>query len=384
MEKNIVVIGGGASGLVAAISAARSGAHVTVLERAKRIGSKILRTGNGRCNLSNTHIAPDCYNAPDFVEPVLDRYGPLEVGDFFTSLGLLTVTDEQGRVFPYSNDAHSVLDVLRLECARLDIHMLCEFDVIDVRPRPGTADDAPPFTLLSQSGTWVTADTLIVSTGDDFSLIPFLGHRKSRSVPALCPVATSLENIRGLSGVRARCRATLSNADGIVDVEEGELLFRDYGVSGIMVFDLSRFVQEGQTLSIDFFPEWTYGELAEHLEKRRNSFSWRNAQDLLVGALHPALITAVMRYASRTSTDLVEILKNFPVSVLGLGDTRQAQVTRGGAMLDEIDPQTLRSRNVPELYFTGETLDVDGRCGGFNLHWAWASGLVAGERAAGC
>jgi predicted Rossmann fold flavoprotein len=218
------------------------------------------------------------------------------------------------------------------------------------------------------------------------------------TVPVLGPVRTDPEPIRGLSGVRVRCAATLlagavdnSSGGDPIATERGELLFRDYGVSGIMIFDLSRHLEPGCVISLNFFPDVTSPDLEEMIAERCEGLSWRSAETFFTGMLHDRVARAILRAAGIGShtpardlpqARLVALLKDFRLKVIGVGDANQAQVTRGGASVDEFDPDTMASRRVEGLFAAGEVLDVDGRSGGFNLHWAWASGIAAGEAAA--
>jgi len=390
----VFVIGGGAAGLSATIAAARRGADVTLLEGAARVGQKILATGNGRCNLTNLDAAPAAYNHPDFVEPVLHAYPSDAIRSFFGDMGLLTRADDERRVYPATNAAGSVLDVLRLECAHLGVDVRCGFEVGRVAAAPGVTG----FGIHSKDGETVRAGTLVVTTGGGGSLLGDLGHGIAASAPVLAPIRTDPEPIRGLSGVRVRCAATLyagvaedDTGGDAVATERGELLFRDYGVSGIMVFDLSRYLEKGCVISIDLFPDVTSSELLAMISQRCAALSWRTAETFFAGMLRDRVARAILRAAgvgSDTPVDelpearLAELLKDFRLKVLGVGDAKQAQVTRGGASVGEFAPDTMASRLVDSLFAAGEVLDIDGRSGGFNLHWAWASGIVAGEAAA--
>jgi len=382
----IAIIGGGAAGLTAAISAARCGAAVTVLEAGSRVGRKILATGNGRCNLSNIEAAPQAYNAPGFVSPVLEAHSYDDVMSFFEGLGLLTFIDEEGRVYPITNSANSVLDVLRSECAHLGVVEMCDFEVAAL----ARSLVSPGYVLSDLTGRRVECDAVVVTTGGGVRPLEGMGHSSAPFEPVLVPLKTELDPIRGLSGVKVRCAATVLHDGKPVTHERGELLFRDYGVSGVMVFDLSRYVTAGSVLSIDFFPDHTAADIVALLRERVASLGWREPADFFDGMLHPRIGAAIMRAAradglpsssSLSPEELGALLKGFPLKVLGAGDPKQAQVTRGGVVLSEVEPATLESRLAPGVFFAGECLDIDGRCGGFNLHWAWASGLAAGGNA---
>ncbi|MBN2823466.1 MAG: aminoacetone oxidase family FAD-binding enzyme [Coriobacteriia bacterium] len=387
-KPSIVIVGGGAAGLSAAIAAARLGAAVTLLEAGSRVGRKILASGNGRCNLTNLSVGPAAYNHPDFVQPVLAAYPCEKIRSFFGDMGLVTYADADGRLYPVTNAAASVLEVLRLECAHLGIEERLEFKVAHVVD----AVDPVGFVVSSQDGEQLHADAVIVATGGGGVILAGAGHTRVECGPVLAPIKTDPGPIRGLSGVRVKCAASLLAADSApVATESGELLFRDYGVSGIMIFDLSRHLERADVLSIDFFPGVAPDDFADVISRRCATLAWRTAETFFDGMLHTRVALAVLRAAGvdpKTPVTelpcerLATLLKDFRLDVHGVVDAKQAQVTRGGASVTEFDPDTLESRYVPGLFAAGEVLDIDGRCGGFNLHWAWASGIVAGQSAA--
>lgn len=370
----VAVIGGGAGGLCAAIAAAQKGAEVLLFERENRVGKKLLKTGNGRCNLSNRNITPDNYNHPDFVSSVLRDMPCKELLGFFDSLGLWTVEDEQGRIYPRSDTAASVLDVLRLGCEALPVTEHCAAEIAAIRPA------VHGFSLAVRDGRSFTVDRVIVATGGGTSLLRPLGHKMVPFSPVLCPLKTDTDAIRGLTGLRCRCTASLIRGGRHVYAEDGEILFRDFGVSGIVALNLSRHAQPGDMLSLDLLPEYSL----EELKGRLNTQCMRRGPetDPFTGIFHRRLGEAICRRAeSRDPARLAQTIKNYRLTVLGPGDTQHAQVTRGGADVSMFDPDTLESRLIPGLYAAGEALDIDGACGGFNLHWAFASGLRAGRGA---
>ena len=373
--RHVAIVGGGAAGLCAAVAAAEAGARVTILEKASRVGKKLLKTGNGRCNLSNLHVAPEGYNHPDFVAPLLTETPCEALRVFFASLGLWTTADGEGRVYPRSDTAASVLDVLRLACARRGAQERCGAEVAAVTPLPGGG-----YRLSLREGEAVTADRVIVASGGGTALLRPLGHALVPFAPVLCPLRTGVSPIRGLSGLRVRCRASLLRDGETVCRESGELLFRDFGVSGILALDLSRFALPGDILSLDLLPELTETELLARLEGQ--AALGRGSGELLVGVFHRRVAEAVLRAAGDESPrSLAKAIRDFRLTVEGPGDVQNAQVTRGGAAVEGFDPRTLESRRCPGLYGVGEALDIDGRCGGYNLHWAFVSGLAAGRSA---
>ena len=396
--RTVAVIGGGAAGLAAAIAAAQADARVVLFETGKRVGQKILKTGSGRCNLTNTQVSPTDYRDPLFVAPCIETYPADRILDFFDEIGLLTVEEEDGKVYPLSNSANTVLDVLRNVCARLDVKTLCEHEVVDIQ----SEEDA--FAICCSNGKRYSADRVIVATGGGSALLSCLGHTITRLKPALCPLKTDTKPLRGLSGVRAH--AKVSAYENAHDVEPfawlfGEVLFRDYGLSGIVIFDMSREVDAGDYLALDFIPQVTDADCLEWLSKKYEDMcmcadTYNTADptysELMNGVFHTRLNDAILRKAgckpsapaqAERIIEIVKCAKDFRVQVTGLGDASKAQVTRGGADVDEFDSRTLESKLVPGLFAVGETLNVDGRCGGFNLHWAWASGITAGTASAG-
>ena len=379
MTKNasprVLVIGGGAGGLAAAAAAAGGGAGVTILEKANRVGKKLLKTGNGRCNLSNRQVSGEAYNHPEFVAPLLETTGCAELLEFFASIGLWTVADAEGRIYPRSDTAASVLDVLRLAAAERGAREVCSTEVTGIRQRGGG------FAVTTREAGEFTADRVIVAAGGGTALLRPLGIGLVPFSPVLCPLRTAPGPIRGLTGLRLKCRASVRRDGRTVVTENGELLFRDFGVSGILALDLSRFALPGDELSLDLTPELPEEELRARLSAR--SALGRDGNELLTGVFHRRVGEALLRAAgSADASALAGTIKDYRLTVLGPGDVQNAQVTRGGAAVGEFDPRTLECRRVPGLFCVGEALDVDGRCGGYNLHWAFASGLAAGRSAA--
>ena len=385
---DIIVVGGGASGLMAAIAAAEHGGQVILVEKNIRVGKRILATGNGRCNLSNAIIGKpegnSRYNRPDFVAPVLERFDCTSIRVLFYDLGLLTITDKNGWVFPRTQTANTVLDVLLRELDRLAIVTYAGQEIIGMRIN----EDGY---RVETTGSSFAAKNLILCCGVEplLKAFPFLNIIKPE--PILGPLRTDTDAIRGLDGVRASCRISLREEDKLVCREDGELLFRDYGVSGIAVFNLSRFAKPGQKLLIDFFPDLSHQALKGLLLSRIERNPDLTAPEALTGILHSRIIQAVLRKTRiKTSNKpddnmlnaLVNTMKRFSLTVTGGPTKDQAQLTRGGLNTEDFNPNTLESKTQKGLFAAGECLDIDGPCGGFNLHWAWASGLTAGESAA--
>ncbi|MCD8016859.1 MAG: aminoacetone oxidase family FAD-binding enzyme [Oscillospiraceae bacterium] len=395
----ILIIGGGASGMTAALMAARKKDNrVTLLERQARVGRKLLSTGNGRCNLTNTGAAPERYHGGGaaFTAPALAAFGPERALEFFRSLGLMTVEEYGGRVFPLSNQAASVVDVLRFALEKGNITVAAGERAERVKRVGGS------FEVKTDKGAR-RADKLIVACGgcagaklggvtDGYEILRLLGHRIIAPRTAMGPLVTDPTYPRALKGIRADAAVRLLTGGAVRAEGEGDLLFADYGVSGTAVFDLARYVpQSGGELSIDFFRSCTLAEVTDYLAARRVTRPTAPANALFIGALQTRLGQMLCRSAgisgSRTAGELspaeLEHLagraKDFRLAVISAAGFDAAQVTAGGADTAQFDPKTLQSRLVPGLYACGEVLDIDGDCGGYNLQWAWASGTLAGR-----
>ncbi len=381
----VAVIGGGAAGLAAAIAAAQEGASVTVFEAADRVGKKILATGNGRCNLTNMQLDASDYRNGDFAAPVIGQLGPQEVRDWFLKQGLFTVEEREGRVYPLSNAANSVLDVLRAACTRAQVQLVTDSRARAIEKRPYG------FEVALKDERIVQADRVVVACGGGSRLLASCGHKIVASEPVLCPIQTSTDDLRSMNGIRVRAniKLTAPGSKEVVFEESGELLFRDYGVSGIVILNASRFAEEGQTLRIDFIPSMSEQELHSMLKER---VRWASSyEELMCGIFHPQVNRMLIRANKCRPQDMPDehgvmrmacMPKGFKLAVVGPANPKQAQVTRGGASVAQFDASSMESKLVPGLFACGECLDVDGPCGGYNLHWAWASGIVAGRAAA--
>ena len=393
-DTDILILGGGASGLAAAIEAARSGAGVTVLEKLDRVGKKILATGNGRCNLLNTQASPADYNDPSFVGRVFASFDVQSDLDFFRSMGLLTTTDSEGRVYPRSNAASSVLDVLRLECQRLGVRIVCGEAIESIRREGGT------FVVGAYRGRAVIvacggkAAPSQGTDGSGYRLLEAFGHTCTALRPALVQLRTDTDFVKSLKGLRASVTLTLQEPSGETHASSGEALFTDYGLSGITAMELSRFAADGGTLYIDFLPDMDEAQTVAFLREAKTRGGSRPIEQLLTGAVHSRIGQVLVRDTLRrkltapcdTLTDgelraLAKALKAFPLTVRGTKGFADAQVTAGGLDVSAFS-DTLESKRVPGLFACGEILNIDGKCGGYNLTFAWSSGRLAGRSAA--
>ena len=395
---NVCVIGGGAAGMLAALTAAENGHRVLLLERQSRVGRKLLATGNGRCNLSNYHVSPAHYHGgAGFCDFALSQFDVGETLQYFASLGLLTVSEDSGRIYPMSNMAGSVLDVLRYALERPEIDLQTGQAVTAVRKMP------EGFSVKTETDTF-SAQRLILAAGgaagskvgggmDGYRLAKSLGHHRTALYPSLVQLKTDPTYPRALKGVKAQCGISICRGSQVLARNSGEVLFTEYGVSGPAIFDLSRSVSAGGsdlTCLLNFFPDWEEAEVLHWLSQRQAAMAAHEASTLLTGSCHTRLGQMIcksagftnQRAAGLTRDDLRRIARqatHFALPITGTCGFDQAQVTAGGLDTSEFDPRTLQSRLVPGLYACGELLDIDGDCGGYNLQWAWSSGRLAGK-----
>lgn len=407
--KSLAIVGGGAAGLAAAIAAgdyARKRGFplsIAVYERDDRVGRSILATGNGRCNFSNASIDTARYRNGTFVAEALGALEHLSgsvdaVHEFFRSLGLVWREEADGRQYPLANKATAVLDVLRAGCAAHGVQEVCDSDAAAI-DAPRKADG--PFTLRMANGVLKRAQAVIIACGGrTLSALDAGTIARVPSKPVLGPLAVFERDrmiTRELDNIRVRGRVSLLR-DGEaqpVAVEDGELMFRKYGLSGICIFDLSRFAQPGDRIAVSFLGPCTEEEACKALADRYGRLLRRYGRltygDLLRGLLLPRVAEAVVKSRFINPYNFVEpqdipalarLLTAFALEVEGIADPGLCQVRRGGIAVQAVDPATMQIREQPGLFACGEALDVDGPCGGYNLHWAWASGMIAGLQAA--
>ena len=407
----LAIIGGGASGMMAAITAGKSCKEVLLLERGGRIGRKLLATGNGRCNISNRNAQHKGYHGavPEFVRPAMDRYTVDKTLRLFEEMGLPVVEEEDGKLYPYSLQAAAVLDVLRLELERLGVEIRTDSEVQTIR----RLKDGP-FRLYVQSGEEkqeYAARRVIVACGGEASaglggcsggyrLLEGLGHKITPRLPGIVQLKADMTGLKGLSGSKFEASLTLRDGKKVCRKENGELLFTDYGVSGPPVMQLSatasRLLDGGRkpVLEIDFLLEFDEETLTKMLRRRAHTRPDKRLEDYFTGFVPKRLGQCILKLAgtaplsrlagSLTGQEIAAIsrlLKCFPVQITGTNGMKNAQVTLGGADTSQFDPYTMESKLVRGLYVTGELYDIDGDCGGYNLQWAWSSGQLAAEEA---
>ncbi len=391
MSKEVVVLGGGASGMMAAITATRNGAKVTIMEHKDRLGKKILATGNGKCNLTNLFQNKNCYRSNEIEKAwdILQKFSVADTLDFFKKLGVYPV-DRDGYVYPASGQASSVLDVLRLEVERLGIKVVTEKSVKKITDIQA---DAVIMATGSKAGNLPGAD------GSGYGLAKKLGLSVIKPLPALVQLKCKENFYKALSGIRVQGKVSLLVDEKVRAEDSGEIQLTAYGISGIPVFQVSRFasiaLEEGKKVSasLDFAPQVSFEELLEYLKERRDNNPERKGEDFLLGFFNKKLAGVLIKNANlslvepcRGITDaglekLAGQIKGFYTEITDTNGFDSAQVCCGGISLEEVN-ENLESVKYPGLFFAGECLDVDGICGGYNLQWAWSSGYVAGSNAA--
>ena len=395
---NIAVIGGGASGLIAAISAKNENTDVTIYEKEKRVGRKILATGNGRCNMTNTTASYNDYHSLDikFIYPTIERFWVDQTLDFFENIGILWKEEDEGKVYPYSDTASAVLDVLRQRLEKIGVITECEFAVKKIKKQNNQ------FIIEDKNGKRKRADRVIIATGgmagaqlgsdgSGYKLLESLGHKITKLYPSLVQIRTQTDTVKKLKGIKVNAKVSVGDKE-----KTGEVLFTDYGISGPPVFWLSSYIEGEKEITLDIMPEYSYTDISDMITKRVNTLGDIPLEDFFVGMLNKRVSQALLKHIgveplSRLASSLSRkeiqalssIIKNFKLQIKGTSTWNNAQVTKGGADVSQFNADTMESRLVKGLYCCGEVLDVDGDCGGYNLQWAWSSGYIAGIYASG-
>lgn len=406
--KNVktAIIGGGASGLAAAIACSKKlgKGSTVIIERQPRTGRKLLATGNGRCNITNINMSSEhYYGDKSIIDSVLSEFSVEESERFFGGMGIIFRSDGEGRMYPYSNQATTVLDGLRLECERLGVEEICDFLITYVQKKNNVfLISSKTLTVRAKYVVFATgsqASPLLGANGSGYGILSKLGIETSPLFPALSPISTK-EKYKNLKGVRTKGKVSLIADEKPLKSVKGEIQFTDYGLSGICVFEISRFVNEFFRLgkicgtsygkikiSVDVMNEYSYNELYEYLCKCRKIFASYKSDVLLSAALNKKLSQSIARYCGLdskpcfrlTDSDIKKIVfgvKKFEFTPIITDSYKSAQVSAGGINSDYIDPVTLMSNKIENLFVVGELLDVDGECGGYNLHFAFGSAMI--------
>jgi len=402
MMKRVAIIGGGASGLMAACFAAGGGNSVVIFEKQKKIGRKILVSGNGRCNISNRNLSPDKFHGKNtrFVHNVFGKFGLEQTIDYFSSIGLPLIEEKNGRLFPASLQSTTVVRLFEYELARNNVEVRTHRKIERV-VRSGNS-----FKLVTAGHEEEVFDSVILAAGscacppaggsrDGYDLAAQMKHTIHEPFPAILPITIPLKIVHRLQGIKWDCALSVVHGGRVIASSEGELLFTAYGISGPASLDISRAVNEASTgsgdpsIQIDLYPGYRHHELETLLESLWSDSS-KPVSFSLIGIMKTPMPEVVLRIAGvdpdrkvgdlrrEEKKKLVDTLKNF---VLVPGKPRgfnEAVVAAGGVDVDEVNPSTMESRIVPGLFITGELLDIDGDSGGYNLQFAWSTGALAG------
>lgn len=402
MKHDLIIVGGGASGIMAAIMAKDLGIDVAILESNDRIGKKILTTGNGRCNITNKNINVLRYHSENktFFNKVFENFTLKNTVEFFNSIGLYLVTLDSDKMYPMSLQASSVLDVFRFALEEREVPIYLNHKVKEINYKNKfIIDCVNEENFICNKLLLCTGGKSAPKTGSDgsgFTLARKLGHSIINPIPALVQLKLNHNKLKALSGVKFDGNAHIYVNDKLRRSEFGEVLFTDYGISGPPILQLSRIasynLSKGKDISlkIDMMSNFSKDELKDFLENHFGTYSYRSVHDALIGIINKKIIPIILKEANIDNIHkpcwsleweekemLLSLLKEWTFKVSGTNSFDNAQVTAGGVDTKEVDENTLQSKIVPNLYFAGEILDVDGDCGGFNLQWAWSSTSVA-------
>lgn len=402
MKEKIIVVGGGASGIIAAIVSKRNGADVTLLERNDRIGKKILATGNGRCNYTNINLSNINYHGknPKFAHSALGSFNVDMTISFFERIGITPFVEEGGKVFPMSLQSSSVLDVLRLEMENLGVQVKLDSYVREIRKdKDFIIELGNGETIRGSKVILATGGMAMPSSGSDgsgYSLSKAFNHNLVEPFPGLVQLKLDGKIFKNLKGVKFPGKARLYSKDKLLLEDFGDILFTDYGISGPPILQISRTALEYLNnkkdikLKISIISSKSKEELYEYFNKRFIYMEKRTIEEALIGLINKRLIATILKEInikrdkkiSQISKDdiknLSEILTNWEFDIIGSKGWKDAQVTAGGVSTKDIDSKTMESKKCKGLYIVGELLDIDGDCGGYNLQWAWSSGYMAG------
>lgn len=405
--QDIVVIGGGASGMAAAVSAARAGASVTILEHNDILGKKLLSTGNGRCNLTNLRIRSEDYRSddPEFAGEFLEGFDSAPALEFLASVGIYTKC-RGDYVYPLCDQASAVREAFDTELLQLGVRVVTDCHAEHIRRTKGgflincQGQNKSFFASKVILAAGSKASDISGSDGSGYALAKELGHSLSPVVPALAPLVSDKKCFRKLAGIRTLAAVSLFVEGRFTAEDMGELQLTDYGISGIPVFQISRYAakalqqNKNVTVQIDFLPHIPKKELYRELHRRRELWGKCAAQKLLNTIFPSKLIPVLLaesgierqvwaeKISEETWRKFADCCKCFEVPVSGTKPFSRAQVCAGGVKTAEVSPRTMESKLVKGLFLTGELLDIDGICGGYNLHFAWGSGIRAGQYAA--
>lgn len=377
---DILILGGGAAGLTAAISASLNGAkNIIIVDKNARVGKKLAATGNGRCNITNKNLNKENYHGDnDFAMKFIEQFGYNETLDFFKKLGVIIKTEENGKAYPYSLQASSVVDAMRFKCDALKVKTIIDCEITKLLKKDNkfiafSSDYEFTAKAIVLAFGGVAGGAQYGTDGTAFNLVPQFKLIKQK--PVIVQLKTENNITRVLKGIKVNAKVTINDK-----TDFGEVLFCDYGLSGPPILQLSRYANNGDIILLDLMPEYSLSEVTEILRERQ-AFNLED-KDFFMGLLHKRLGLELIKACGGQNADkLAKIIKNFKFVVTGNTGFKNAQATSGGIDTAEFK-ETLESKKFPMLFAAGELINVDGDCGGYNLQWAFASGFIAGKNAA--
>jgi predicted Rossmann fold flavoprotein len=405
--KDVIIIGGGPAGILCAAAIkenAKEMVNVTIVERLEKIGKKILATGNGKCNFTNKNLSPRRYNNPKFVTPTLSKYGYKEIVEYLESIGLLSKEISEGRMYPYTESATTVLEVMRMHLNRLGVNVKTNYEVNKVVEKNGR------YLVYNknQRNYYLECDYLVFacggasapvlgSNGSGYGLLKPFKVKVTDIYPGLVGIKSDITTLKVLNGLRFKCNVSVyeKKTKSCVWIEYGEVQFKGDGISGIVVMEASTFMARhlgNYVINLDLMPEASLDDTIRMLNIRKELFESNEVLNLLTGMLPKMLGQVILKKASidmnsyiknltkANITKIAGLIKAFPLDVKGDYGFERSQVTVGGVSLTEVDNETLEIRKMPNAYVCGEIIDVDGECGGYNMQWALASGYLVGKK----
>ena len=403
----IAVIGAGASGMMSAITAASHGGEVTLYEKNDRVGKKLLATGNGKCNLSNLNFSVDQYYCSDRdkLQEIFQTFSVENLISFFRKCGLM-IKSKNGYLYPYAEQASAVLDVLRMELVEKGVKLLADREVSNITFQK----ERQLFQIKEPDGKCSFYDKVILACGSPaslkkgagrtgYKLAEGFGHQIKPIMPGLVQLISDELFCKSLAGVRTQVGIRLLADGEELATEFGDLQFTDYGISGIPVLQISRIagyaLRERKDIKVlvDFFPEQDKNEFDELVKTRFKENQKRTLEEFLTGTLNKKINMVLIKQCGCKATmtakeagfdkvnEMMQKCRAFPIHISGINSMECAQICAGGVAFEEVNTN-LESKLIPGLYLTGEMVDVDGKCGGYNLQWAWTSGYAAGRSAA--
>jgi predicted Rossmann fold flavoprotein len=407
--KDVIIIGGGAAGILCAAAIKENSkefVNVTIVERLDRIGKKILATGNGKCNFTNKNLSSKKYNNPKFVTPTLSKYGYKDIIKYLESIGLLSKEITEGRVYPYTESATTVLEVLKAHLERLGVNIKCNFEVNKITLKSNK------YCIYNKNerNSILEADYLVFacggcaapvlgSNGSGYTLLKPFKIKTTDLYPGLVGIKSDITILKILNGLRFKCNVSIveKKTKNNIWTSYGEVQFKGDGISGIVVMEASTYMARNKgnySISLDLMPEMSEDDTLNHLYMRKSLCENDKALCLFIGMLPKMLGNVILKKASIDPNDkittltkvnmkkIASLIKNFTLEVRGDYGFERAQITVGGIALNEIDAATLKLKKMNNAYICGEMMDVDGECGGYNLQWAFASGYLVGKQIA--